>query len=73
VRRVGRVRAWTAGRRPAPVQRFKLIAMMLWAAGVLGGLLTGVQTLAADPTNCMVCYEMEDGVWMCYHIGCGEP
>lgn len=57
----------------------KRFARMLWAAGVLGGLLTGVQTLTAapteptDPTNCMVCYEVGDGLWMCYHIGCGEP
>jgi hypothetical protein len=57
----------------------KRFARMLWAAGVLGGLLTGVQTLTAappvptDPSDCLYCYEMEDGVWACYYIGCGEP
>lgn len=56
----------------------KRFARTMWVAGVLGGLLTGVQTLAAspaapDPENCVYCYEVGDGLWMCYHIGCGEP
>jgi hypothetical protein len=57
----------------------KGFARTLWAAGVLAGLLTGVQTLTAAPApppgaaDCEVCYEVGDGLWMCYHIGCGEP
>jgi hypothetical protein len=57
----------------------KRFARMLWAAGVLGGLLTGVQTLTAappgpDPENCVFCYQMEEGgPWLCYDMACGEP
>jgi len=55
----------------------KRFARMLWAAGVLGGLLTGVQTLtAAPPTNadygCWVCYDMGDGTRLCYGTECLE-
>lgn len=57
----------------------KRFATMFWAAAVLGGLLTGVQTLAAapagpaDPMNCVFCYEAGNGLWYCYAMACDEP
>lgn len=55
----------------------KRFARLVWAAGVLGGLLAGVQTLAAAPTSqaendCRRCVYAGNGLWYCYDIGCGE-
>lgn len=56
-------------------------ATMLWAAGVLGGLLAGVQTLAAaaptDPPDqrCYVCewrFDGEDVYQVCHETLCSE-
>lgn len=59
----------------------KRIATMLWAAGVLGGLLTGVQTLSAgtpttDPDRrCYVCewrFDDESAYQVCFEVLCSE-
>lgn len=59
----------------------KRIATMLWAAGVLGGLFTGVRTLAAetpipDPDRrCYVCewrVDDESVYQVCFEISCSE-
>lgn len=48
----------------------KRFATMLWAAGVLGGLFTGVQTVTAAPPetvarNCACYCWWSEGGWIC--------
>ncbi|HEX8275611.1 MAG TPA: hypothetical protein VF615_23460 [Longimicrobiaceae bacterium] len=61
----------------------KGLATGLWAAGVLGGLLTGVHTLSAetpipppDPDRrCYVCewrFDGESAYQVCFEISCSE-
>lgn len=61
----------------------KRFATMLWAAGVLGGLFTGVQTLSAgtpipppDPDRrCYVCewrFDSESVYQVCFETPCSE-